>query len=189
MPLALALLAPVVVNIVGFQAFLAPSGLLVPFLCLALEVFLAYAYRGAFAPMLQAKTAPAGGEEIAASAGLTVRSARVARKRRPRETRSLGAEVPRRGPVRERLTDARCLALTARAFLGAVGPGEDERAARGRSQAAREPTVFREPFALGVVQRFARLHRERDYRLAAAGGPTMASSFSWSAMRSTRFST
>jgi len=67
-PLALAMLAPVIVNIVGFHAFLAPSGLALPFVCLALEVFLAYAYRAAFAPMLQAKTAPAGDETVAVGA-------------------------------------------------------------------------------------------------------------------------
>jgi uncharacterized membrane protein YphA (DoxX/SURF4 family) len=54
-PLALALLAPVVVNIVFFHAFLAPSGLAVPIVVLALEVFLAWAYRSAYLPMLQAK--------------------------------------------------------------------------------------------------------------------------------------
>lgn len=57
-PLALALLAPVVVNIVGFHLFLAPSGLALPIVCLALELFLAWSYRSAFRPMLQAKTAP-----------------------------------------------------------------------------------------------------------------------------------
>jgi uncharacterized membrane protein YphA (DoxX/SURF4 family) len=57
-PLALALLAPVIVNIVGFHAFLAPSGLPVPMVVLALEIFLAYAYRGAFRPMLRARVAP-----------------------------------------------------------------------------------------------------------------------------------
>jgi uncharacterized membrane protein YphA (DoxX/SURF4 family) len=57
-PLALALLAPVVVNIVAFHAFLAPSGIAVPLVVLALEVFLAWSYRGAYAPMLGAKVQP-----------------------------------------------------------------------------------------------------------------------------------
>lgn len=57
-PLALALLAPVIVNIVGFHTFLAPSGLAVPIVVLALEIFLAHAYRGAFRPMLRARVAP-----------------------------------------------------------------------------------------------------------------------------------
>jgi uncharacterized membrane protein YphA (DoxX/SURF4 family) len=54
-PLALALLAPVIVNIVAFHAFLAPSGLPIPIVVLALELYLAFAYRKAFAPMLNAK--------------------------------------------------------------------------------------------------------------------------------------
>jgi uncharacterized membrane protein YphA (DoxX/SURF4 family) len=54
-PLALALLAPVVVNIFFFHAFLAPSGLAVPIVVLALEIFLAWAYRSVYRPMLQAK--------------------------------------------------------------------------------------------------------------------------------------
>jgi uncharacterized membrane protein YphA (DoxX/SURF4 family) len=54
-PLALALLAPVVVNIFFFHVFLAPSGLALPVVVLALEVFLAWAYRSAYRPMLQAK--------------------------------------------------------------------------------------------------------------------------------------
>jgi uncharacterized membrane protein YphA (DoxX/SURF4 family) len=62
-PLALALLAPVVVNIVAFHAFLAPSGIVLPLVVLALEVFLAWAYRRTYAPMLQAKVDPAVGSE------------------------------------------------------------------------------------------------------------------------------
>ena len=54
-PLALALLAPVLVNIVAFHAFLAPAGLALPIVLLALELFLARSYRDAFAPMLQAR--------------------------------------------------------------------------------------------------------------------------------------
>jgi len=57
-PLALALLAPVVVNIVAFHAFLAPAGLAVPIVVLALELYLARSYRDAFAPMLHARTEP-----------------------------------------------------------------------------------------------------------------------------------
>jgi uncharacterized membrane protein YphA (DoxX/SURF4 family) len=58
-PLALALLAPVVVNIIAFHAFLAPAGLVLPLVVLVLEVFLAWSYRRAYAPMLQAKVDPA----------------------------------------------------------------------------------------------------------------------------------
>lgn len=59
-PLALALLAPVLINIVAFHAFLAPSGLALPIILLALELYLACSYRDAFAPMLQAKTTTNG---------------------------------------------------------------------------------------------------------------------------------
>ena len=55
-PLALAVLAPVVINIVGFHLFLEPSGLPVPLAVLAAEIFLAWSYRAAFAPMLQLRT-------------------------------------------------------------------------------------------------------------------------------------
>ena len=55
-PLALALLAPVIVNIVAFHLLLAPSGLGLGLLVLALEIGLAWAYRAAFAPMLRART-------------------------------------------------------------------------------------------------------------------------------------
>jgi hypothetical protein len=57
-PLALALLAPVLVNIVAFHAFLAPAGLVLPIILLALELYLAHSYRDAFAPMLHARTQP-----------------------------------------------------------------------------------------------------------------------------------
>jgi uncharacterized membrane protein YphA (DoxX/SURF4 family) len=56
-PLALALLAPVLVNIVAFHAVLAP-GLGLPLTLLALELFLAWAHRGAFRSMLRADARP-----------------------------------------------------------------------------------------------------------------------------------
>jgi hypothetical protein len=56
-PLALAVLAPVIVNIVAVHAFLAPSGLPVALVVLALELYLAWAHRAAFRPMLQARGA------------------------------------------------------------------------------------------------------------------------------------
>lgn len=59
-PLALALLAPVVVNIAAFHLFLAPAGLPVAGLVLVLEAFLAWAYRGAFRPMLARRVTPGG---------------------------------------------------------------------------------------------------------------------------------
>jgi uncharacterized membrane protein YphA (DoxX/SURF4 family) len=54
-PLALAVLAPIVVNIVGFHLFLAPSGIALPLVVLAAEIYLARTYRAAFAPMLVAR--------------------------------------------------------------------------------------------------------------------------------------
>jgi hypothetical protein len=55
-PLALAVLAPVLVNIIAFHAFLAPAGLVLPLVLLGLELYLARSYRHAFAPMLHART-------------------------------------------------------------------------------------------------------------------------------------
>jgi putative oxidoreductase len=55
-PLALAVLAPVLVNIIGFHLFLAPSGLPIPLALLAAELYLAWTYRAAFAPMLRLRT-------------------------------------------------------------------------------------------------------------------------------------
>jgi hypothetical protein len=56
-PLALTLLAPVVVNIVLFHTMLAPPNPVTALVLLG-EVFLAWSYRSAFAPMLRAKVAP-----------------------------------------------------------------------------------------------------------------------------------
>ena len=58
-PLALAVLAPIVVNIVGFHLALAPAGLPVALAVLAAQLYLAWAHREAFAPMLRARTQPA----------------------------------------------------------------------------------------------------------------------------------
>jgi uncharacterized membrane protein YphA (DoxX/SURF4 family) len=55
-PLALAVLAPIIVNIIGFHLFLEPSGLPIPLAVLAAELYLAWSYRAAFAPMLHART-------------------------------------------------------------------------------------------------------------------------------------
>ena len=57
-PLALALLAPFVVNSVAFHAFLERSGLPMALTVLALELYLAWAYRKAYRSMLAPKTAP-----------------------------------------------------------------------------------------------------------------------------------
>jgi uncharacterized membrane protein YphA (DoxX/SURF4 family) len=59
-PLALTLLAPVLVNIVAFHVFLEPAALPIPLLLLALELYLAWSYRAAFQPMLRPRVAPEG---------------------------------------------------------------------------------------------------------------------------------
>jgi uncharacterized membrane protein YphA (DoxX/SURF4 family) len=61
-PLALALIAPVIVNIIAFHAFLAPSGLPVAGVVLALELYLAWAYRMTFRPMLAMRVAVCCGQ-------------------------------------------------------------------------------------------------------------------------------
>jgi uncharacterized membrane protein YphA (DoxX/SURF4 family) len=57
-PLALVLIAPVIVNIVAVHAFLAPSGLGMAIVILGLELYLAWSYRSAFRSMLAAKVRP-----------------------------------------------------------------------------------------------------------------------------------
>jgi uncharacterized membrane protein YphA (DoxX/SURF4 family) len=57
-PLALTVLAPVIVNIVAFHAFLAPSGLPLPIVIVALELFLAWSYRSSFRSVLRVKAEP-----------------------------------------------------------------------------------------------------------------------------------
>jgi hypothetical protein len=52
----LAVLAPIVINIVAFHLFLDPSGAALSLAVLAAEVYLAWTYRAAFAPMLRART-------------------------------------------------------------------------------------------------------------------------------------
>lgn len=63
-PLALTVLAPVLVNIVAFHLFLAPAGLALPLVLTALELYLAYRYKDVFAPVLAARdpaSAPTSG--------------------------------------------------------------------------------------------------------------------------------
>jgi uncharacterized membrane protein YphA (DoxX/SURF4 family) len=57
-PLALVLIAPVIVNIVAVHVFLAPAGLGMAIVILGLELFLAWSYRSAFRSMLGAKVLP-----------------------------------------------------------------------------------------------------------------------------------
>jgi uncharacterized membrane protein YphA (DoxX/SURF4 family) len=75
-PLALALIAPILVNIVAFHAFLAPAGLALPIVLLATELYLAWSYRDAFAPMLRPVVQPRGSR--AAGSTEASSSARVA---------------------------------------------------------------------------------------------------------------
>jgi hypothetical protein len=57
-PLSLALLAPITVNIVAFHALLSP-GLALPLVVLALQLYLAYAYRAQYRSMLTLSATPA----------------------------------------------------------------------------------------------------------------------------------
>ena len=59
-PLALTVLAPIIVNIVLFHAFLDPAGMPVAILVLVLELFLAWAYRTSFRGVLDPRACPAG---------------------------------------------------------------------------------------------------------------------------------
>jgi uncharacterized membrane protein YphA (DoxX/SURF4 family) len=55
-PLALALLAPFMVNSIAFHVFLERSGRPMAFVVLALELYLVWVYRRAYAPMLSPRT-------------------------------------------------------------------------------------------------------------------------------------
>jgi uncharacterized membrane protein YphA (DoxX/SURF4 family) len=70
-PLALTLLAPIVVNIVAFHVFLAP-GIGLPLAILVLELFLAWAYRAAFRPMLAARVEADQGAFLASAGANSV---------------------------------------------------------------------------------------------------------------------
>jgi uncharacterized membrane protein YphA (DoxX/SURF4 family) len=57
-PLALVLIAPVIVNIFAFHFFLAPSGVVLAAVLVALEIYLAWTYRAAYRPLFAVR-APA----------------------------------------------------------------------------------------------------------------------------------
>lgn len=57
-PLALALIAPVIVNIMAFHIFLSPSTIAPALVVLALELYLAWCYRRVYAPMLAFRARP-----------------------------------------------------------------------------------------------------------------------------------
>jgi uncharacterized membrane protein YphA (DoxX/SURF4 family) len=57
-PLALALLAPIIVGILTFHIAMQPTTIGPGVVVLAMELYLAWAYRGAFRPMLRTKVSP-----------------------------------------------------------------------------------------------------------------------------------
>ncbi len=57
-PLALALIAPIIVGIITFHIFLMPSTIGPGAVVLILELFLAWSYRSAFRPMLAMRVTP-----------------------------------------------------------------------------------------------------------------------------------
>lgn len=61
-PLALVLLAPIIVNIVAFHLILAPGGYGMLALIVGLEAYLAWAYRDSFAGVLNPSARPADAE-------------------------------------------------------------------------------------------------------------------------------
>ncbi|MCE9618964.1 MAG: DoxX family membrane protein [Planctomycetes bacterium] len=58
-PLALVLIAPIIVVIVTFHLFLAPTGMVMALVVLALELFLVWSYRRAYHALFTARTSPA----------------------------------------------------------------------------------------------------------------------------------
>jgi len=58
-PLALALIAPIIVGIISFHVFLAPSTIGPGAAVLVLELYLTWSYRNAFRPMLAMQATPA----------------------------------------------------------------------------------------------------------------------------------
>jgi hypothetical protein len=65
-PLALTLLAPIEIGILAYHGVFDPSGLPMVAVLLALTLYLAWAYRAAFAPMLRARVEPLAAEPVAA---------------------------------------------------------------------------------------------------------------------------
>lgn len=61
-PLALTLLAPLIVQIVLFHVFLAPEGMAMTIFIVAAEIFLAWRYRDSFRGMLAATAQPVSSE-------------------------------------------------------------------------------------------------------------------------------
>lgn len=59
-PLALAMIAPIIVGILTFHIALQPATIAPGIVVAALELYLAWSYRKAFGPMLAAKVSPGG---------------------------------------------------------------------------------------------------------------------------------
>lgn len=66
-PLALTILAPIVLNIVAFHGFVAGGGLGLPLVMAALGIYLAWSYRASFRGVLNAKAQPVVEGEAPAS--------------------------------------------------------------------------------------------------------------------------
>ena len=64
-PLALTILAPIVLNIVAFHVFVTGAGIGLPLVLMALGLYLAWSYRDAFRGVLQADAQPAASEPSA----------------------------------------------------------------------------------------------------------------------------
>jgi len=60
-PLALVLIMPILVNIIAFHLFLQPAGIAPGAVLMALELYLAWAYRKAYCPMLAMRSKPNAG--------------------------------------------------------------------------------------------------------------------------------
>ena len=72
-PLALAVLAPILINITAFHLFLEPPATLgLPIVLLILELYLARSYRDAFSSMLQARTTPRTASPASGRSGAAV---------------------------------------------------------------------------------------------------------------------
>ncbi|MFO0696914.1 MAG: DoxX family protein [Polyangiales bacterium] len=71
-PLALVLLAPVLVNILAFHVLLAPAGTAPGAVLLLFELALAYAYRASFRGVLAARAEPATASETGGPVGVPV---------------------------------------------------------------------------------------------------------------------
>src|SRR5262245_48418107 len=73
-PLALTLLAPILVGITAFHILLEPAGLALPLVLVALEVVVAWSYRSAFAPMLRARIEPNAARRSTSAVGMLASS-------------------------------------------------------------------------------------------------------------------